>query len=305
MPANLPPQFFELNERLRNAKRIEEKIEILKSMLAICPKHKGTERVQEEIKKKIAKLKKALPKRIKKEEVYFVKKEGAGQVVVLGFPNVGKTSLINILCNTNLKVADYPFTTQFPMPAMMRYENILIQMVDTPPLLPDFRPGWLKNLTRNADGILVLVDLSQDSHSQIQEITKILNEWEIPNEKIFWVAKKIDGQNLKNLTQKMGNDSQVFVFNETNDLDLLKQKIFELLKIIRVFLKDPKKNDVDFENPLIMKRGTKLNELLDKINEEWAGKFKGAKRYKKNLEQFEIVGRDYLLQDGDVLEIKF
>ncbi len=305
MPANLPPQFFELQAKLKQAKGNEERIEILKEMLAICPKHKGTERVQEEIKRKIAKLRKILPKKIKREEIYFVKKEGAGQVLVIGLPNSGKTSLVNSLCQTNFKVGEYPFTTQLPTPAMLRYENILIQVVDTPPLMAEFKPGWMKNLANQADKILVVIDLGKEPEKNLREIFETLNEWKIEKEKILIIGNKIDLFLAKENFEKLKGKYKIFEFStkEKEKINDLKRKIFESLKIIRVYPKEPKK-EVDFDNPFVLKEGTKLIDWVEEINEEMAEKFKGARLYKESLKSFQIVGRDYILQDGDIIEIK-
>jgi small GTP-binding protein len=304
MPANLPPQFFELQRKLNQTKDIQEKIDILQEMLAICPKHKGTERVQEEIKKKIAKLKRIQPKKIKREEIYFVKKEGAGQVLILGLPNSGKTSLINLLCNTNFKVADYPFTTQLPIPGMLKLENILIQIVDTPPLTKDFKPGWLKNLARQADSILGLIDLENDPKNQLKEIEKILNEWKIEKGKVLVVGNKIDLEKGKENFKKLKKNFEILGISakEKIGIEELKRKVFESLKIIRVYPKEPK-TEVDFENPFVLKKGTKLIDFVKEINEEWVKKFKGARLYEKNLKNFKIVGKYYELRDEDIIEI--
>jgi small GTP-binding protein len=304
MPANLPPQFFELQQKLNQTKDIQEKIEILQEMLAICPKHKGTERVQEEIKKKIAKLKRTQPKKLKREEIYFVKKEGAGQVLIVGPPNSGKTSLTNLLCNTNFKVADYPFTTQLPTPAMLKFENILIQIVDTPPLSRDFKPGWLKNLARQADSILVLIDLENEPENQLKEIEEILSEWKIEKEKILLLGNKIDSEREKENFEKLKKSVEILGISVKGKIGIenLKRKIFESLKIIRVYPKEPKKK-VDFENPFVLKRGTKLIDFVKEINEEWLKEFKGARLYEKNLKNFKIVGKYYELNDEDIIEI--
>jgi small GTP-binding protein len=304
MPANLPPQFFELQRKLNQTKDIQEKIEILQEMLAICPKHKGTERVQEEIKKKIAKLKRIQPKKVKRGEIYFVKKEGAGQALILGLPNSGKTSLTNLLCNTNFKVGDYPFTTQLPTPGMLKYENILIQIVDTPPLTKDFKPGWLKNLARQADSILVLIDLENDPENQLKEIEEILSEWKIEKEKVFFVGNKLDSEKGKENFERLKKNFEILGISAKGKIGIeeLKRKIFESLKIIRVYPKEPRK-EVDFENPFVLKRGTKLIDFVKEINEGWAKKFKGARLYEKNLRNFKIVGKYYELRDGDIIEI--
>jgi small GTP-binding protein len=298
MAANLPPQFFELQKRLNLTQDVEEKIEILKEMLAICPKHKGTERVQEEIKKKIAKLKKEEPKKIKREALFFVKKEGAGQVLVLGPPNSGKTSLVNALCNTSFKVANYPFSTRLPQPAMVDYENIKIQIVDTPPISKDFRPGWMKNLARGADLILVLIDLTENPKESLKEILEILNEWGIEKDKILILGNKTD-------LKKNGEDLKIFEVSakEKIGVEELKKKIFEALKIVRVFTKGEKEK-VNFNAPFVLKEGTRLIDFVKEINKEWVERFKGAKLYSKDLKRFQMVGRDYILKDGDIVEIK-
>lgn len=304
MPANLPPQFFKLQEKLKKTKDNQEKIEILKEMLAICPKHKGTERVQEEIKSKIAKLRRALPKKIKREQIYFVEKEGAGQVILIGPPNSGKTSLLNLICNTNFEVRDYPFTTKLPTPGMFLYQNVLIQLVDTPPLTRDFHPGWMKSLIRQADLILILLDLEKDPKENLKEILDIFEEWKI-EQKILIVGNKFEKEISKRNFEILKEEFEVFPISvkEKINIEELKEKIFQSLNIIRVYSKEPKK-EVDFERPWILKKGTKLIEWVEEINKEMVKKFQGAKLYKKDLKSFQLVGKDYVLQDGDIIEIK-
>jgi small GTP-binding protein len=283
MPANLPPQFFQLQKKLNSTSDIEEKISILKEMLAVCPKHKGTERVQEEIKRKIAKLKKEEPKKIKKETLYFVKKEGAAQVVILGKPNAGKTTLLNSLCKTSFKVAPYPFTTKFPQPGMMSFEDIKIQIVDMPPVSKDFKPGWMKNLAKSADLLLVVLN-SKEKENDLKEILEILREWEIEKEKMIIFENRFEKVKEK-------------------EIEDLKKRIFNALAIIRVYTKEPREKVKKIE-PFILKKGTKLIELAERINENFAKTFKGAKLYSQDLKTAKLVGRDYILKDGDIVEIK-
>lgn len=279
MPANLPPQFFEIQGKLKTAKTKEEKIEIYEKLLAICPKHKGTEKVQEDLKRKIAKLKKEEEKRIKGKSLFFIKKEGAGQIIILGPANSGKTTLVNNLTGKNFEVADYPFTTKFPQPAMMKFENIQIQLVDTPPLSKDFAPGWMKNLCLTADGILILANFDKE----IEEIKKILENWKIENEKIILTLKKED---LKKI-----------------EINSLKKKIFDSLRIVRIYLKPPQKKP-DFENPLILKSKSKILDLIEEIKPGSLSNFKMAKLFKKDSKFPKIVGKDYTLEDEDIVEIK-
>jgi hypothetical protein len=165
MPANLTPQYLEAEAKFKQAKSIPEKIKALEVMMAVIPKHKGTERLRGQLKSRMAKLKEELQRKpavSRAEQVYNIKREGAAQVVLLGLPNSGKSTLFTHLTHAPSEVADYPFTTQKPIPGMMKFENIQIQLVDTPPIQMDrIEPGF-PNLIRNASGRLVLLDLTDD-----------------------------------------------------------------------------------------------------------------------------------------------
>ncbi len=302
MPANLPPQFFALSARLKETKDPEEKISILEQMLAICPKHKGTEKVQRDLKSKIAKLKKQKPKKIKRESLYSVPKEGAGQIVITGPPNSGKSSLLNALTNAKAKVAPYPFTTYFPQPAMMKYENILIQLVDTPPLSKE-SPGWLKALMTAADALITVFDLSKNQILEdIKNLKEVLNLWGLNNKKILFLGNKIDLPRSKENLQKLKD--KIYPISAQNKIGIeeLKKQIFDLLEIVRVYSKKPGK-EIDFEHPFIVKKGTKVIELAKEINKDFVSSLKYVKLFRKNSPKFQIVGKDYLLKDEDIIEI--
>ena len=89
-----------------------------------------------------------------------MEKEGAGQVVLVGPPNGGKSLLVRRLTHATPEVADYPFTTRVPLPGMMPFEDVQVQLVDLPPVHPDFPESWLYQIIRNADAALLVVDLS-------------------------------------------------------------------------------------------------------------------------------------------------
>lgn len=299
MPANLPPQYFALVEKLKKASEPEEKISILEEMLSICPKHKGTEKVQKDIKRKIATLKKELrtKKKLKREQIFVVKKEGAGQIAVLGPPNSGKTSLVNALTGSSFKVADYPFTTTLPQPAMMPFGDILIQLVDTPPITKDFFPGWLKSILKNSDGILIIVDLSkEDFEKEIFEFKEILKDF--GDKKIIFVGNKVD---LIEKEIKSEGIKEISVLKKIG-LEDLKREIFSMLGILRVYSKKPGK-EPDFAHPFVLKEGSTLLDFAREVHQDFASKFKLAKLYKKDSKKPILVGKDYLLRDGDILEI--
>ncbi len=304
MPANLPPYFFELQTRLKEATDNKEKISILEEMLAVCPKHKGSEKVQKELKTKIAKLKKQKPKKIKSEVFYAVPKKGAGEAVIVGPANAGKSSLLNALTNAQEKIADYPFTTQIPKPAMMPYENILIQLVDTPPLTKD-SPGWLKSLIFESDLLLAVFDLSSpEIQKEIKNLKELLETWRFKNKKIIFVGNKIDlPESQKNL-EKIKKFSEILPVSAKTGFGLenLKRQIFEDLEIVRVYSKKIGQ-EIDFEVPFVVKQGTKLINLMGKINKDFVYSFKYARLLRKDSRQVKIVGKDYILQDEDIIEI--
>ena len=179
MPANLPPQYFDVEEQYRKAKDPQEKLVYLQQLLSIIPKHKGTEKLQAELKTKIKKIKETVAKQKKSKGSggawYQVEKQGAGQVVLVGLPNCGKSSLLNALTNAHSAIGDYPFTTQLPQVGMMEYENIKIQIVDTPPLYSD-APPWLFGLYRNGDIILIVLDCTADPSADVNAILKSIND---------------------------------------------------------------------------------------------------------------------------------
>lgn len=305
MPANLPPQFFSLSAKLKTVNDPEEKISILKEMLAICPKHKGTEKVQADLKRKIAKLKKQKPKKSKREALYSIPKEGAGQVVIIGSSNSGKSSLLNALTNAKAKVAPYPFTTPIPQPAMMPFENILIQLVDTPPLTRDF-PPWLKGILKSADGLLAIFDLSKaDVIEDIENLKEILNNWGIFDKKILFLGNKIDLKKSKENLKKIKIQYKIKPISclKKTGIKELKKEIFDLLEIIRIYSKSPNQSRPDFEHPFILKKNSQLVNLASQIHKDLISSFKYAKLFKKDSKKFQIIGKNYLLQDEDIIEI--
>ena len=299
MPANLPPQYHTTEAKLKEAKAPEEKISIYEELLSIVPKHKGTENLQKDLKTKIAKLRKILrsKKKTKKELLYVVKKEGAAQVVITGPPNSGKSSLLNALTNARAKIGKYLFTTKIPQPAMMPYEDILIQLVDTPPITKDFSPGWLKELIKTANGVLLVFDITEPVDSYLIEEIKRLNK------KIILVGNKIDLiENIPNLAFLQESKIREVSCVKKIGLETLKQEIFNLAEIVRVYTKSPNR-ETDFAHPFTLAKDSKLLDLAQEIHYDLAEKFKYARLFRKDLRKPIIVGKEYVLQDKDVIEI--
>ena len=162
MSANLTPQYMEAERRFKAATTSEEKLAALEEMMATIPRHKGTEKMQAELKRRISKLRTEQTRKPVSRAgiIHRIDKEGAGQVALVGQPNGGKSMLVRQLTHAMPEVADYPFTTRVPLPGMMKFEDIQIQLVDLPPVHPDFPESWLYQIIRNADAVIQVVDLS-------------------------------------------------------------------------------------------------------------------------------------------------
>ena len=156
------PDYLEAERRFKSAKTTEEKIAAIEEMMATIPRHKGTEKMQADLKRRLSKLRAEQARRPTSRIgiIHRVEKEGAGQVALVGPPNSGKSLLVRRLTHATPEVADYPFTTRVPLPGMMPFEDVQVQLVDLPPVHPDFPESWLYQIIRNADAALLVVDLS-------------------------------------------------------------------------------------------------------------------------------------------------
>ncbi|ADV64470.1 OBG GTPase family GTP-binding protein [Desulfurococcus mucosus] len=181
MVTNLPAEAKAKWIKVMEAKTPEEKIRALEDFLSSVPKHKGTEKLRLWATRRLAELRDEIEERRKKKTgrgaVFFVEKEGDVQVVVLGPPNTGKSMLVNKLTGARTVIADYPFSTTQPVPGMLKYEDIYIQLIDTPPLS---RGSGLINkiigLARNADGLLIVLDATRDIIADFEELRGLLED---------------------------------------------------------------------------------------------------------------------------------
>jgi len=324
MPANLPPQYFEAEKRFRLAKSPEEKIAVLEEMLAIMPKHKGTDHLRAELRTRIAKLNQLAAKKSGVRRASMaIEKEGAAQVAVIGLPNAGKSQLVASITNASPTVAEYPFTTHSATPGMMEFENIQIQLIDTPPLAPQSIEWWLRHMLVRADALLVVVDLSGAPLSQLEDIAVQLGEMRIGLGK-----KKTEGEPDIILYQKKGliignkldlnNASQNYIAlkNKYKDqlpfiaisakkgtgLEELKLAIYQMLNIIRVYTKAPGQKP-DFTDPIVLDRGSTLENAAAAVHKDFIHKLKYARIWGSGKHDGLMVKRDHVLQDGDVIEL--
>ena len=328
MPANLPPAYFEAEQKYRSAKSPAQKVAALQQLLSAIPKHKGTDHLRADLRSKLSRATEELenPKRsggASQYQPYAIRKEGAGQAVLIGLPNAGKSQLMAALTGASAKVGDYPFTTQAPLPGMLRYQNVLIQLVDTPAINDNDVQTKLFSLLRNSDLLLIVVDLSGDPLSEAQEVMEELERWgyrllcigeesdpEDPRmqKHALLVGNKADipdADEAFEMLQELHSDRFTVVASSAADDDLLAglgEAVFVALGRTRVYLKAPG-GKPDYQAPLIVETGSSLEEAAHYLHKEWARKVKYALLWGSSKFDGQRVGRDYVLRDEDVIEL--
>ena len=327
MPANLTPQYMNAEKKYKEAPNDRERLRALKEMLSTIPKHKGTDKLQADIKRRIAHLKEDLQhggKGSKHQFRYHVDKEGLPQLVLVGLPNVGKSQLMAALTNASPDIANYPYTTRMYLPGVMSYLNYHIQLVDLPAISNEFMEFWVPEIVKHANGILLVVDLSLDDPlEQLEQSMEILNEHRIiltaeprepePYQPECYLQGLIVGNkgdthqapdNWQVLYELYGDQFLMCPVSASSgaNLDELKQFCIDSLDVIRVYSKPPGK-EPNRQKPFIMKNGDTLLEFANMVHHDFARKLKYARVWgsvKFNGQRAKI---DYVLNDEDVIEL--
>jgi hypothetical protein len=327
MPTNLPPDYFKIEDEFRRASSTEEKIALLNKMMSVVPKHKGTDRLRADLRRKLAALKRQ-PKSRKAVARYaspfHIDREGAGQVVLVGPPNTGKSALVRALTNAKPQVAEYPFTTWTPMPGMMQFENVQIQLIDTPPLNEEHVEPELMNLIRRVDLVLLILDLQGYPIQQFEDALAFLEEYRIAplhrtaeyREERGWTFKPflvlvnkcddpIDDEDVEVLRELFGEEwTLLSISAETGrNLDQMKRAVFDRLEIIRVYSKPPGQ-EPDFSAPFVMEKGGTVEDFAVKVHQDFLQTLKSARIWGEGVYDGQMVGRDHVLHDGDIVELR-
>jgi ribosome-interacting GTPase 1 len=326
MPTNLPPDYFEVEKRFRAAASVSEKIALLEEMMSLVPKHKGTDHLRADLRRKLSRLKTS-PQGKKgagrRAVSFYVHKEGAGQVAVIGPTNVGKSALVAALTHAEPEVSSVPYTTWQPLPGMMLCENIQVQLVDTPPIDRSFIEPELLNLIRRVDLVFLVVDLQFDPLDQFEEAIDLLIENRIvplnladryPHEgrtailPFVIVANKDDDFTI---------DENFHIFCDLLEqawlivpvsaitgrgLDRLRQLTLEQLNVIRVYTRAPGR-EPDLTRPFVLKSGDTVETLAGRIHKDFINNLKTVRIWGKSVYDGQLVQKDYVLQDGDIVEL--
>jgi ribosome-interacting GTPase 1 len=338
MPANLSPEYKAAAESLRRARDPAERLEHLREMLRVIPKHKGTDHLQADLKHRIKELDEELagPRKggTRSGPALVVRPEGAAQVALVGPPNSGKSALHVKLTGSTARVAPYPFTTQYPEPGMMPIEDIHLQLVDLPPLSPQHPVTWIGSALQSADACLLVVDISDpEAVDQVEDLKVMLQERRVgltrhwpadgqaavpPGEDVedpfaltlpvLLVANKADldpdsRADVAALEELLGVRYPTMVVSaETGaGLDRLGPWLFNRLGVVRAYTKAPGKPP-DNARPFTLRHGQTVADVARLVHRELVESIRYARLWNAAHEG-QHVGRDYAIQDKDVIEL--
>lgn len=324
MPANLPPQYFAAEKRFREAKDVDDQVAALHEMLGIMPHHKGTDKLQASLRAKIAKLSQEAERKLAtaRRAGFYIRREGAGQVVLTGPPNSGKSQLLASLTGAAPEVAMYPYTTQTAMPGMMKFEDIQIQLVDTPPMGKRGVRALISSILRATDVIAIVVDLGGDPVGEVQWCINELLECRIvpvtmPQEEdetggiyskdMIIIGNKSDLpgalRNLRALQQRYASSMPVLSVSakEGEGMAELPGSVFDALHIIRVYTKAPGQK-ADMLEPVILPRDSTVGVTAEEVHKDFKKGMKYAVVWGSGKYQAQTVSKSHVLHDGDIIE---
>ncbi len=328
MAVNLPPQYHDAEARYKKARTPEEKLAALREMWVILPKHKASEKVQAELKTKISELndeieqaklgpKKAAPGTFK------IPKQGAGQVVLVGPPNAGKSRLLSRLTKASPTVAPYPFTTREPIPGMMEFEDVRVQLVDLPPITADHYEHFITEITRGADAALLFLDLADDdgpaatqaaidrlkaARRELVGTTTSDDDPTVYHLKTLLVFNKSDDEaadiRLEIAREWLGDrfPSIVVAAEPGTGLEELRRAIYELPGVMRIYTKQPGK-PADMTSPFTCPIGSTVAELAGRVHKDFEEGLKSARVWGSGVHDGQTVGREHILHDKDIVEL--
>lgn len=330
MPANLTPEYKAAEAAYRRARDAKQRLECLRDMLRTIPKHKGTDHLQADIKSRIKQLtdELAAPRKsgARTGPATVIRREGAAQIALIGPANAGKSTLHTKLTGSNAHCGPYPFTTQFPQPGMLAYEDIHFQLVDLPPVAEEHPVPWLVNALQPADAALLVVDLNDPACvDQIKAVHEILREkritltatWNLSSSDdpfaielpTLMIVSKIDEiplwqQELQVFRELSGLRYQTIAVSATTGegLEHIASWLFTQLAIVRVYTKTPGRS-ADRDRPFTVRRGQTVHDVAMLVHKEIAQSLRYARLWRGQEFNGQQVGRDHAVADGDIIEL--
>jgi ribosome-interacting GTPase 1 len=327
MAANLTPQYLEAEAEFKRAQTAEDRLDALRKMLSLVPKHKASEKLQADLKSKIRDAREACEhERTKKKGgvSYRIPRQGAGQVALVGAPNSGKSRLLSRLTRATPEVAPYPFTTREPSAGMMDWEDVRLQLVDLPPITADVMEGYVASMIRSADAALLVVDLSDDDGPFSAEAvldklaeTKTRLVAEAPADNDDFSIAYVPTLLLANKSDADGADDRLAIVREMfanrftihvaaaergDGLGELRTAIYQFLRVMRVYSKHPGKPP-DKSAPFTCPIGSTVHEFAGLVHRDFEEKLKSARVWGAGVFDGQTVKRDHVLHEGDIVEL--
>lgn len=328
MPANLTPQYRRAEEKYRQSQTPQARVESLQEMLRLIPKHKGTDRLQGELR---AKLKEAREELLSEGaggssgRSVRIPRQGAGTVVLIGAPNAGKSRLLAALTGATPEIAPYPYTTREPCAGMMPWEDVRVQLVDTPPIAPQHVEPWLINLLRSADLAVLCMSGSDDDApdatlavlDELRQRKVILSDQSGFDEENFSIihintllaVTHSTDPDVSLRLEMLTESSQVPLpfpvlpveLESGEGLENLRARIGSSLRVMRIYTRKPGQETEP--DPIVLPVGGNVEDLAEKIHHDLARQVKQAKVWSRNGAMPRTVSRDCELHDGDLVEL--
>lgn len=333
MAVNQSPMYMKAEERYRAASTPADKLAALEEMFRLVPKHKGSEKLQAQIKQKIKAAREEMQQGRARgaavhRDLFAIPKQGAGQVVLLGEANVGKSSIVAGLTEAKVEIADFPFSTHGAVPGMALFEDVPIQLVDMPPIVDGHAQPGMVGAYRAADLILLVLDLSAidllDQYERplamlaqrgLKPISSPVLEFDedetaaLPKRALI-VANKYDtpnaASNFEGLKELTGSHLRMLsISTRTREgLDVMMATLFDLLNVIRIYAKKPGKPP-DLDEPFILTKGGTVQDMAYLIHRELAEGLKTARVWGAQVHGGQQVHHTHVLADKDVVELHF
>ncbi len=328
MATNLTPQYMEAEEEYKRAQTPEDRLACLKKMFQLVPKHKASEKLQADLKTKMAELRDEIEhekKHPKKVGVsYKFPKQGAGQYVIVGAPNAGKSRLLTRFTRATPEVAAYPFTTREPHVGMMDWQDVKVQLIDLPPITADFMEAYVSSIVRAADAAILMLDLGDDdapftAETVLERLAGVktmlvgekpaqIDDPSIEYIRTMLVANKIDllgAQDRLDIVREMfGSKFPIHVISAEHGAGMedLRESIYRFLNVIRVYTKLPGK-PADMTSPFTCPVGSTLVEMAGLVHRDFTEQLKSARIWGSGVHDGQSVGREHVLHDKDVVEL--
>lgn len=337
MPANLSPEYKAAQAAFRKARDPHERLDHLREMLRVMPKHKGTDHLQSDLKQRIKALSEELEGSAKggaarTGPALVIRPEGAAQLALLGPPNAGKSQLHARLTGSHAHIAAYPFTTLYPMPGMMAHEDIHFQLLDLPAISPEHPVPWLAGTLQTADACLLVFDLSDPACVEQLDIVQaelrqkhvtLHDAW--PGEApatveedgdpfairlpTLFIASKSDllrdpDAERQAFCELTGMSYPALSVSASNGqgLAVIGAWLFVHLGVVRAYTKAPGK-PAEMKHPFTLRGGGTIEQVARLVHKDIAHSLKYARVWDRRGHGGQHVGREHVVHDGDVVEL--